>query len=211
MKKKQPDPLLPIIEYSETKDFYLEDEEIFEQAFFTETDASYDACTGLILKQCHLKKVTMQKTRLEHWECQNVFFENCDFSNMECLGASFHQVHFKNCKLTGTNFAESYFRDCTFESCVGNFASFSNTNLKTIRFAECQLNDTEFYEVQWKNLQLPHNQLTNSNWFRTKLYQLDLRTNPFQKIALSQELLRGLIVDQEQALVIAAGLGLVID
>jgi uncharacterized protein YjbI with pentapeptide repeats len=209
--KKQPSPLLPMIDQLEPQDFYLEDEEIFEGAFFTETDASYADCSGLVLKQSHLKKVTMQKTRLTHWECQNILFENCDFSNLECMAASFHQVHFKNCKLTGTNFAESYLRDCTFESCVANFASFSNTNLKTVRFVDCQLKDTEFYEVQWKDLQLQENQFTNSNWFRTKLNQLDLRTNSFEKITLSQELLRGLIVDQEQALIIAAGLGLVID
>ena len=28
----------------------------FLNKLFTETDASYDACTGLILKQCHLKR-----------------------------------------------------------------------------------------------------------------------------------------------------------
>ncbi|EAG2278185.1 hypothetical protein B1N78_16210, partial [Listeria monocytogenes] len=136
---------------------------------------------------------------------------NCDFSNLECFGASFHRVHFKQCKLTGTNFAESYFRDCTFEDCVANFASFSNTNLGTMLFRQCQLNDSEFYEMDWKHLTLQENQLNNSNWFHTKLATLDFRTNQFQKIALSFEHLRGLTVDQEQALVIAAGLGLVID
>ena len=136
MKKKIVLPLPPLLSALEPQDFYLEEELLFEGAFFEGDDYSYDACKNLILKQCHFKKVTMQKTRLSQWECQNVLFENCDFSNLECFGASFHRVHFKQCKLTGTNFAESYFRDCTFEDCVANFASFSNTNLRTMLFRQ---------------------------------------------------------------------------
>ncbi|HBR81180.1 MAG TPA: hypothetical protein DEA34_00130, partial [Enterococcus sp.] len=65
-----------------------------------------------------------------------------------------------------------------------------------------------FYEVTWKNLFLSDNQLTGSNWFRTSLKGLDFTTNFFTTIALSQDYLAGLIVNQEQALVIAQALGL---
>ncbi len=75
----------------------------------------------------------------------------------------------------------------------------------------CQCNDSEFTEVDWKHLTLEENQLNNSNWFHTKLASLDFRSNHFEKIALSMAQLKGLVVDQEQALIIAAGLGLVID
>ena len=51
-------------------------------------------------------------------------------------------------------------------------------------------------------------QLTGSNWFRTSLKGLDFTTNFFTTIALSQDYLAGLIVNQEQALVIAQALGL---
>lgn len=55
---------------------------------------------------------------------------------------------------------------------------------------------------------LSDNQLTGSNWFRTSLKGLDFTTNFFTTIALSQDYLAGLIVNQEQALVIAQALGL---
>lgn len=64
--------------------------------------------------------------------------------------------------------------------------------------------------MDWKHLTLQENQLNNSNWFHTKLATL-VTGQSISKIALSFEQLRGLTVDQEQALVIAAGLGLVID
>lgn len=204
-------PLPPSLPTLIPGDFYLEEEKIFEGALLEDADCSYDTCKNLLLKQCQLKKITLQKTRLEQWECQHVVFEQCDFSNLECYGASFHRVVFKQCKLTGTNFADSYFRDCTFIDCTANFSSFSNTNIRTMLIDHCQCNDSEFTEVDWKHLTLKENQLNNSNWFHTKLASLDFRSNRFEKIALSMAQLKGLVVDQEQALIIAAGLGLVID
>ena len=154
--------------------FYLEDEEIFSGLLINGGNQSYLDAKNMVLRESHIQKLTMQKTGLRHFECSNVIFEKCDFSNLEWIGGSFHQVVFHQCKLTGTNFAESYLRDCTFTDCIASMASFSSTNLKAVSFDHCQLEDSEFYEVTWKNLFLSDNQLTGSNWFRTSLKGLDL-------------------------------------
>ena len=206
MKKIEPiPPSLPPLTKGE---FYLEDEEILSGLLINGGDQSYLDAKNMVLRESHVQKLTMQKTALRHFECSNVIFEKCDFSNLEWIGGRFHQVVFHQCKLTGTNFAESYLRDCTFTDCIASMASFSNTNLKAVSFDHCQLEDSEFYEVTWKNLFLSDNQLTGSNWFRTSLKGLDFTTNFFTTIALSQDYLAGLIVNQEQALVIAQALGL---
>ena len=206
MKKIEPIP--PSLPPLTKGDFYLEDEEILSGLLINGGDQSYLDAKNMVLRESHVQKLTMQKTALRHFECSNVIFEKCDFSNLEWIGGSFHQVVFHRCKLTGTNFAESYLRDCTFTDCIASMASFSSTNLKAVSFDHCQLEDSEFYEVTWKNLFLSDNQLTGSNWFRTSLKGLDFTTNFFTAIALSQDYLAGLIVNQEQALVIAQALGL---
>lgn len=53
MKKKIVLPLPPLLSALEPQDFYLEEELLFEGAFFEGGDYSYDACKNLILKQCH--------------------------------------------------------------------------------------------------------------------------------------------------------------
>ncbi|WP_369670381.1 pentapeptide repeat-containing protein [Enterococcus lactis] len=206
MKKIEPIP--PSLPPLTKGDFYLEDEEILSGLLINGGDQSYLDAKNMVLRESHVQKLTMQKTVLRHFECSNVIFGKCDFSNLEWIGGSFHQVVFHQCKLTGTNFAESYLRDCTFTDCIASMASFSSTNLKAVSFDHCQLEDSEFYEVTWKNLFLSDNQLTGSNWFRTSLKGLDFTTNFFTAIALSQDYLAGLIVNQEQALVIAQALGL---
>ncbi|MEB7842313.1 pentapeptide repeat-containing protein [Enterococcus lactis] len=206
MKKIEPIP--PSLPPLTKEDFYLEDEEILSGLLINGGDQSYLDAKNMVLRESHVQKLTMQKTALRHFECSNVIFEKCDLSNLEWIGGSFHQVVFHQYKLTGTNFAESYLRDCTFTDCIASMASFSSTNLKAVSFDHCQLEDSEFYEVTWKNLFLSDNQLTGSNWFRTSLKGLDFTTNFFTAIALSQDYLAGLIVNQEQALVIAQALGL---
>ncbi|MGO2890843.1 pentapeptide repeat-containing protein [Enterococcus devriesei] len=201
-------PAAPILPQRFASDFYLEDEASFEAVHGLEMDFSYLTCENLVIRHSILEKVAMQRTKLIRFEAGNVVFKNCDFSNLEWIGGSFHQVVFENCKLTGCNFAESYLRDCHFKDSLINFGSFSATNLKNVWFENCQLSDGEFFEVTWKHLFLEKNNLENSNWQRTKLAGLDFTSNSFSKIACSMEQLKGLKVDSYQALVIAAGLGL---
>ncbi|HHY21619.1 MAG TPA: hypothetical protein GX525_07005 [Bacilli bacterium] len=208
MKNKQ--PLAPYLSSLQTGNFYLEDEAAFSDFYIHNEDHSYSSAANVILRSCHVERMTLQNVQLERFDCSNVIFEKCDLSNLEWMGGSFHQVIFRQCKLIGTNFAESMLRDCMFEDCVANMSSFSNTNLNTVTFSFCDLEESDFYDVTWKNLQLKKNSLTGSNWFYTKLSTLDLTTHTFEKIALSQELLKGLVVNTEQALVIALGLGIVI-
>ncbi|MDH6363407.1 uncharacterized protein YjbI with pentapeptide repeats [Enterococcus sp. PF1-24] len=209
MKKVTPiSPILPKL----TENFLdVEEEMLFDGNLFFQQDVSYASGSNIIFRGCQLDHVTLRNSRFERFECSNVVFDHCDLSNAEWLAASFHQVVFKNCKLIGTNFAESYLRDCQFIDCLGEFTSFSHGNLKVVTFENCQLSRSEFFEVDWKNLLLKNCNLDDSSWFHTKLQGLDFRSNHFQWIALSLELLRGLQVNQEQAIVIATGLGLVIE
>ncbi len=208
--KKSKTPAAPDLPLLETADFYLEDEAIFSGKTFSGADQSYQTAENMALQGCKLRNIRLQNTHLPRFDCTNVIFENCDLSNLDWIGTSFWRVIFRGCKLTGTNFAESHLRDCVFEDCLADFASFSSATLKVVTFDNCQLNEAEFFELNWQHTRVTNSQLTGSNWFHVKLKGLDLSTDTFDRIALSQESLPGLIVNQEQALVVAMGLGLVI-
>ncbi|MBM7689617.1 hypothetical protein BCR24_12670 [Enterococcus ureilyticus] len=205
-------PITPVLPKLTKTDFIsIDDEVIIEGLSLKDQDLSYQDIRNLVFRESRFEKVTMNRNHLERFECSNVIFDHCDLSNTEWIGASFHQVHFRQCKLTGTNFAESYLRDCLFEDCLADYTSFSATNQKVVEFKKTSLNNTEFVEVMYNNLLLDQCSVTGSNWFHTKLAALDLTTCTFERIAFSQELLKGLKVTQEQAITIAAGLGLIIE
>lgn len=201
-------PILSRLEQLEEEAFFLEDEKIFKKKRFIGGDCSYEEVHNLVLKQCLLEKIVMQKSRLERFEASNVIFDRCDFSNLEWIGGSFHQVEFRQCKLIGTNFADSFLRDCKFVDCIANLSSFSSTNLKFVNFERCKLNDGDFFNVKWKNLNLIDSELNRSNWMKTQMKDLNLSKSYFDQIALTIEDIPGMKVNTGQALVISTGLGL---
>lgn len=201
-------PILPRLGQLEEDNLFLEDEIIFEGKRFIGGDCSYESVHNLVLKQCYLEKIVMQKSRLERFEASNVIFDRCDFSNLEWISGSFHQVEFRQCKLIGTNFADSFLRDCKFVDCIANLSFFSSTNLKFVNFDRCELNDSDFFNVKWKNLSLIDSELNRSNWMKTKMKDLNLSKSYFDQIALTIEDIHGLKVNTGQALVISMGVGL---
>lgn len=177
----------------------LENEELYEADFH-----------HLFIKESHIKKFQMPASRLSQFECVNVVFEHCDFSNSEWIGSGFHQVEFRQCKLTGCNFAEAYLKDCLFSDCILDYASFSMSTMKVVHFEESSLRQAEFSELDWQHLKMKYCQLTQSQWFNTPLKNLDFSENQFDTIALSPESIRGMIVNAEQALTIAETLGIIL-
>jgi uncharacterized protein YjbI with pentapeptide repeats len=209
MKKKTPlAPMLPPL--TELDYLVLEDELTVEGIHLANQDLSYQDTHSLLLREAIFTRVTMNRNHFSHFECSNVRFEHCDFSNTEWIGGSFHQVVFHQCKLTGTNFAESYLRDCVFEDCLGDYASFSSANLKQVQFEKTSLVDSEFYDLTWKNLTLEHANLSGSNWMRTSLQGLDFTANTFETLLFSPDRLKGLTVTPEQGLLLVSSLGLII-
>ena len=209
MKKQKIGP--PQLGELNPQDFFLDDEALYQDGFLKDSDQSYTTCHNLIIQESQLKNIQLVNSRLERFQAANVIFDKCDLSNCELLGASLHQVEFRQCKLTGANFAESYLRDCRFVDCLADYASFSNSNLKNVAFNDCRLKETDFYDLTWKALELNGCELTRSNWLHTTLNKLNLSSCDFETISISPEQLRGLVVNPAQALIIAAGLGLVIE
>lgn len=189
--------------------FFADDEGFLEGQAFADSDQSYGTAENLVIRQSTLTRIVMQNTRLERFEASNVIFEKCDFANLTWIGGSFHQVIFKQCKLTGTNFSESFLRDCQFIECKASLSSFSNSKFNRVLFDDCELEEADFLEVNWTKFALTNSLLNRTNWLGTKVATLDFTSDTFEEILLPQQL-RGLVVNQEQAITIAVNLGLVV-
>lgn len=213
--KKKPikNPLQPKVphELLPTPPESLKDEDLLVCYQIDELDYTNQVVNFVALDTCRVSKTLFINSTLKSFEVQDTIFDHCDFSNTEMIGSSFHRVIFKNCKLTGANFAEGMLVDCQFIDCVADFSTFSYTNLKIVSFTESSLRESDFFEMKWQHLQFDHCELTASSWFNTSLAGLNLANSSFEKLAFSQELLRGLTINQEQAITIALGMGINID
>jgi hypothetical protein len=78
-----------------------------------------------------------------------------------------------------------------------------------VLFDDCELEEADFLEVNWTKFALTNSRLNRTNWLGTKVATLDFTSDTFEEILLPQQL-RGLVVNQEQAITIAVNLGLVV-
>lgn len=190
---------------------YLEDEMMIQNQFIQDISYPSDSYNSIVFEKSHFKKVNLPSHTFNRFECVDSLFESCDFSNVELIGAAFHRTSFKNCKLTGINFAESLLQNCQFIDCTINYASFNFTQLKRVVFSNCQLNESEFFEIKWNHLELTDCQLDKTNWVGTSLSTLNLASCQFERLHLSPDLIKGFIVNYEQAITVGLTLGLILD
>lgn len=204
---------LPIIsqQLEEILPDYLEDELVIKHNLVQDITYPSDSYQSIVFEKSHFKKVSVSGHTFNRFECVDCLFESCDFSNVEWIGGAFHRTIFKNCKLTGANFAEALLQNCQFVDCTINYASFNFSQLKRVVFNDCQLNESEFSEVKWTHLELHQCELNKTNWIGTKLNKLNLSSCQFEQLSLSPDLIRGFIVNYEQAIIVGMTLGLVLD
>lgn len=66
--KKPPRIIPPQLDALTPGDLFLDDEAFYQDLFFQDSDQSYLTCRNLVLRQCHLEKVTLLHNRLERFE-----------------------------------------------------------------------------------------------------------------------------------------------
>jgi uncharacterized protein YjbI with pentapeptide repeats len=117
----------------------------------------------------------------------------------------FRNVLFRNCKMLGLQFdvANEFGLHFTFDGCILNNASFSNTKIKSTHFMHSQLREVDFTgsdlsESLFENCDLHHAIFDASNLekvdFRTSLhYSIDPQRNKIKKSKHSYPALLGLL------------------
>ena len=201
MKCKQ--PMLSTIEIKT-----IIDHEFYANEFSGLTEVlDYD---DIKIYECVFKQVILHNSTIVHSDLMDVIFENCDCSNMDFSKNIFHRVVFKNCRMTGIDFTDCSFSDCQFLNCKLNLSNFSASHLKNCRFIESDASESRFVQTSFKNIEINHMNFNEAEFFHTSLKQLDFSTSEIYGISVTPESLKGIIVNEYQALALSKLLGIII-
>ena len=137
-------------------------------------------------------------------------FDNCDFSNCLFTESSFIRVEIKNSKFVGCNFIEARVYHFSSRETIFKYANFSNTSLEEMIFEDSDLSNSSFEESKLKHIYFEKSNLTQALLYRTKLNGIDLSTCEIQGIVTSIEDIKGLTVNNFQAIELSKLLGLTI-
>jgi uncharacterized protein YjbI with pentapeptide repeats len=159
---------------------------------------------------CKFERCRFAPADIKYLYFVDALFVSCDFSNMRFHGAGFQRARFVDCRCTGADFSECVLSQVRFENCLMDYANLSMSKLTGVQFADCSCVQAAFDSLKLKDAALSGCRLNESEWLHTLLNGIDLRGNDLTAIRIDPADLRGAIISPEQALILAALLGVVI-
>ena len=111
----------------------------------------------------------------------------------------------------GTNFSNAFLKEVEFIDCNLSYATFSMAELDKVTFKNCNLKEASFYKMNQKKLQFENCNLEGIDVFETNLEKIDIRTCNINHIKIDIPSMKGLIVNETQALALAKFLQITIE
>ncbi len=155
-----------------------------------------------------LKNVKFISCSFEKSYFVDVIFENCDLSNINLSKSTFKKVIFKDCKLNGANFTESYFENVTFDNCNARTIYLDQSSIYSTKFNESILKDSSISYVNFKYIEIYKSDFTLCNFSKSKLNGLDFSNSIIDGIIVYNEDLKGVVMNEMQALSFVKLLGI---
>lgn len=168
-------------------------------------DLNFDT---VVFENCTLIGCRLKKADFKH-----ILFKNCQLPGCSFAGSWFNHISFDNCQLVGTDFSQCSINNACFTDCTMAMANFTETKLEQCSITTCDLTDSFFANCRFKKLKLDRNQCVGTEFFKTKLKDIDFTTCILEGIKVSTENgeLKGAKVNLFQAAELAKMLGIVIE
>ena len=135
-------------------------------------------------------------------------FDPCDFSNISMNNTVFRRVRIRTCRMMGTELAGAVMQDTVMEGCQGSYLNLNGSKLKRVTLKDMILEQAGMSMVEHSDISIENCNFTKSEWIDTKMNGLDLSDSQVDGIMVDPENLRGLTVNEEQAVAFAELLGL---
>ena len=158
--------------------------------------------------QCIFQNCTFTECHFEKIYFLDVVFKHCNFSNIDMNDSTFKRVVFDACKLTGTNFSDGVIDHAHFTSCSAQYANLTNMKIENALFKDSDFSNAFMQGQHYKNVAYENCKLISTDFYKTKLKDIDLSSNMIAGIAVSDYELKGAIVNPLQACDLALLLGI---
>lgn len=137
-------------------------------------------------------------------------FDHCEFDHVCLSDSTLCRVHFIGCRVSGLEMTNALIQDVLFQSTKGNYCNFSGSKLKDCAFTQSDFSFSSFVHCDWMHSSFDYCNLDDSEWLNTPLKGIDFSTSSISNILVSNDLLKGVIVNERQALEFVRILGIVI-
>ena len=138
-------------------------------------------------------------------------FEKCEMSNITLEKCGIQKCFFDGCHMIGISFLDSNIKNSDFVNSNMMMCNISGVTLKLDIFENVKMTSATITNLSFDDLILNEVDLSESEFYKTSLSGLDLTNSTINGIVLeSMDLLRGVIVNELQALDFINLLGIII-
>lgn len=174
--------------------------EVLSEADISRVDFSFVTFTGCRFIGCDFSGSSFRNTR----------FVNCDLSGCHLTGSYWKYFQITGCKAEGADLSESLFREGTAKENDFAYANFSCAGFENCRIEKGNFTEGFLSDVKLKKTAFCDCDFTRTDFFKTRLWGLDLSDCILTQNTFSDTLeeLRGVKLNALQAVEIAAILGI---
>ncbi len=153
---------------------------------------------------------TLASTKLLNLSWLDVACERVELSMIDWRGAKLARVEVRGSRMTGAKVAEGELDDVRFADCQLDYASFTGARFRQVAFEDCRLREIDFSGADLAGTSFVRCDLSGADFTGAKLHGADVSSSTLRDVRLGPGEVRGLVVNAEQATVLARLFGLVV-
>lgn len=159
---------------------------------------------------CQFKRIDFSQVNFERSSFIDCQFVHCDFSNADLSSSLLRRVVFEHCNLVGIDCSRTSFQDVTVKLSQAAYGNFSFSTWKEASIQQCKMDEASFNECHFKNIKLHETSFVSCEFLHASLKDVDFSSCEIEGIQLCGDELKGVIVNEFQALSLARILGILI-
>lgn len=159
---------------------------------------------------CYFINVDFSKYPLKNISLIDCIFEKCNLSGSDFSDIGIHRVRFDRCNMVGGDFISSSLVDVSILDSKCNYINFSDSKLKHFEIEASIIKEGRFVSSNFDDISFKDNDFEATEFLNTKLKGIDFSSCNINDIGVSPNDIRGVIVNDEQALMLISLFGIII-
>lgn len=159
---------------------------------------------------CRFEKVDFSTKKVRNIDFIDCVFDSCNLAGIDFSNRSIHRCSFIHCNLTGCDFIQSGIQDVSIIDSKCDYINFSSSQIKHFLIQDCVFRKGRVVDVSFLNVIFKNVDFEETEFLHTKLNEIDFSNCNINDIKVVSNDVRGIIVNQEQALMLVSLLGIII-
>lgn len=164
-------------------------------------NVSFDNC---VFENCHFAG------NLDRCVFFNSRFTKCEMSNIIVMFSGIHSCLFNNSNMVGINICDSKIGKTLFRDNNMRYLTVSSTNFEKSTLRDNNMVEGRLDQVLFNVVALEKNDFTKMEFIGTMMKGIDVSSCKIDGISIAPECVRGMIVDEVQAIELISILGIII-